>query len=68
MKLNEKRSLKTVILTITSAFAIISFWRGVWGLMDLYLFPMNRTFSLLISILIGVVILYLTKNLLTGLR
>ena len=58
----KKRRIKKVLYTILIAFAIVSFWRGAWGLMDLYLFPNNYTLSLLVSILIGIVILYTTKS------
>jgi len=64
----SKRSLKDIFYTIIIAFAIISFWRGVWGIMDLYLFPENLLMSFSISILIGAVILYFTKNLLSSLK
>ena len=58
----NKRNLKTISYTILIAFAIISFWRGIWGLMDLYLFPNNHTLSLGISVLIGLIVLYITKH------
>ena len=58
----QKRRIKKVLYTIIIAFAIVSFWRGVWGLMDLYLFPNNYTLSLLVSVLIGLTILYTTKH------
>lgn len=61
--MEKKRSLKKVGYTIILAFAIISFWRGVWGLMDLYLFPQNEFISFSISVLLGILILYFTKNL-----
>jgi hypothetical protein len=53
---------KQISITIILAFAIISFWRGVWGLMDLYLFPNNLTLSLITSIVIGVAIIYSIKG------
>ena len=59
----QKRRIKKVFYTVLLGFAIVAFWRGVWGLMDLYLFPNNYTLSLWISVFIGVIILYLTKNL-----
>ncbi|MEK6898319.1 MAG: hypothetical protein AABX28_03105 [Nanoarchaeota archaeon] len=59
----KKRSLSDIFYTILVAFAIISFWRGVWGLMDLYLFPNHEVWSFLISVLVGVAILYSTENL-----
>lgn len=68
MKNNKKkRSLRNILFTIVIAFAIVSFWRGIWGLMDLYLFPGNQVVSLLVSVLLGIIILYLSKHLLTDL-
>ncbi len=48
-------TLNAVIIVI----GIIMFWRGVWGLIDLYLFPDSPFFSHLLSILLGIFILYL---------
>ena len=59
----EKRDIKTVLSALLLAFAVIAFWRGVWGLLDLYLFPGHHELSLWISVAVGVVILYETKNL-----
>jgi hypothetical protein len=59
----EERTLKKVFFTILLGFAIIAFWRGAWGLMDMYLFPNNHELSLWISVFLGVFILYSTKNL-----
>jgi len=61
------RSLKNIFLTIILGFAIVAFWRGVWGLMDLYLFPGNHVLSLWVSVFLGVFILYITKNLINRL-
>jgi len=58
----EKRRIRKVLYTIIIAFAIVAFWRGVWGLMDLYLFPNNHTLSLWISVFVGLAILYTTKH------
>lgn len=63
MKKGEKKITKDVFYTILIAFAIISFWRGAWGLMDLYLFPSHKILSFLASILVGIIILYSTENL-----
>ena len=60
---NQRRSLKKVFYTIVIAFAIVSFWRGVWQLSDLYLFPNNYVLSNLISLFTGILILFLTKHL-----
>ena len=48
------RNLDTLILAI----AIILVWRGVWGLADLYLFPSMPVLSFTISILSGIIILF----------
>lgn len=59
----EKRTLKKVFYALLIAFAIVSFWRGVWGLMDIYVYPNTPVMSFVLSIIIGVIILYLTENL-----
>ena len=47
------------VLIIISSFAIISFWRGVWGLMDMYMYPQDKLLSFSISVLIGLVVVFL---------
>ena len=37
-ELKKKHQVLTAVLVGTS---VIAFWRGVWGLFDLYLFPSN---------------------------
>jgi len=58
-----KRSFKNVSKAIVIAFAIVAFWRGVWGLLDIYLFPNSVELSLWISLVVGILLLYLTENL-----
>ena len=64
MKRNDKKHIKKILNTLLVAFAIVAFWRGSWGLMDLYLFPNFEILSYLVSILVGIIILYYTENLL----
>lgn len=45
--------------TLVVILAIIMLWRGVWGLLDTYLFPGSPMFSYLVSIALGALILYL---------
>ena len=59
-KISEMEAKHQVILSIVIAFAVIAFWRGVWGLMDLYFFPDNNELSLWLSVLLGLVILMAT--------
>jgi len=52
-----------LLMAIGIGISVIAFWRGVWGLMDLYLFPNNPTLSFSASFLIGFIILYATRYL-----
>ncbi|MBW3013240.1 hypothetical protein KY325_00465 [Candidatus Woesearchaeota archaeon] len=55
------------IFAIIIAVAVISLWRGIWGLMDEYLLPNHYELSLWLSVAIGLAILigthYATKEL-----
>ena len=53
---------KKISYALLIGIAVISFWRGIWGLSDLYLFPSNKTISLSISVIIGLVILIFTRK------
>lgn len=74
MKRKVKKRLKNqyttghIYFSLLVGFAVIAFWRGAWGLMDLYLLPENQALSFTISLLIGLAILiathYLIKELL----
>ncbi|MBU0458525.1 hypothetical protein KJ652_06620 [Patescibacteria group bacterium] len=46
-----------VFNSILIGTAIVLFWRGIWGLLDLYLFPNNETASFAFSALLGILIL-----------
>ncbi len=63
MNKKEASYIKKVFYTLIIGFAIIFFWRGIWGLMDLYLYPNNLALSYLLSVIIGILILSLTENL-----
>ncbi len=43
--------------------AVVFYWRGVWGLIDLFLFPDNEALSYAVSILLGLVVLRSTRYL-----
>ncbi|MFC1647942.1 hypothetical protein ACFL1B_00630 [Nanoarchaeota archaeon] len=49
-----------IIFAILIAFAVISIWRGLWGMWDFYIYPNNYELSLWISFVVGLVILLLT--------
>lgn len=54
----KKSHLQTFGLIFTAAVGVVLFWRGVWGLLDLYFFPNNPLLSYLFSILMGLIILW----------
>ena len=43
--------------------SMIMLWRGIWGLIDTYLFPSNRPVSYALSVIIGFTILLFTGRL-----
>lgn len=45
------------LFALIIAIALIMFWRGVWGLLDVYLLPEAPGMSFLLSGVIGLVIL-----------
>lgn len=44
---------------LITGIGIIIFWRGIWGLLDVYLFPDNPALSYIISTIGGLLILFL---------
>lgn len=52
----KKPSLMNVLVV---AVAIVTFWRGAWGLLDLYLFPEDPLISYVVSLALGLVILWI---------
>ena len=59
LKLQELKALHPTANVLVIIFAIIMIWRGVWGLLDIYFFPGSPTFSHLMCMAIGVIVLYL---------
>ncbi|MCK5322028.1 MAG: hypothetical protein KAJ47_02085 [Candidatus Aenigmarchaeota archaeon] len=60
-RISKMKSKHQILFAILIAFAVVSFWRGVWGLMDEYLFPNNYQLSLWISLILGILILIVTN-------
>jgi Na+-transporting NADH:ubiquinone oxidoreductase subunit NqrD len=46
-----------VFYTLIAVSGMILFWRGLWGLIDQYLFPQHYELSLWISVFWGLLIL-----------
>lgn len=54
----KKTNFTDVLIIIIASLAIVGIWRGVWGLMDIYLLPENSTLSFFVSIATGLAILF----------
>ena len=52
------KNIKTNLQLIMLAVGVVAVWRGVWGFLDLYLFPNDQILSFSISIIVGLAILY----------
>lgn len=44
------------------AVGVVSVWRGVWGLSDIYLFPNEPVLSFVLSTIVGLAIIYLNDR------
>ncbi len=68
-RINNMKSQHQIIFSLIIAFAVISFWKGIWEMWDKYLFPLidnvlipnNYNLSLWVAIFTGVIILFLTN-------
>jgi len=61
-KLLKGVNLGDVGIVLIAAIAIIGVWRGVWNLMDKYLFPGNFLMSQIVSIAVGILILVILSK------
>ncbi len=66
-KFKRMSNFKQILFALLIGIAVVSFWRGVWGLLDIYLFPNNGELSLWVSLIASVVVLvgthYIVKEL-----
>ena len=61
-KINDLEKHHQLLASMIVGVGIVSLWRGMWGLLDLYLIPENPLVSYLLSSLVGVTILYITHK------
>lgn len=59
-RVKKLKPFKQAIFTLLIGFSVVAFWRGAWGLMDVYLFADNYALSSWVSIITGLVVLWLT--------
>jgi hypothetical protein len=60
--ISKMKKGRQTVFAIVIAFAVISFWRGIWGLMDEYLFSEDYVLSAWASVFIGLAILIVTHK------
>lgn len=60
--LKKKKRWQQVIASLLIGVSIVSFWRGVWGLMDLYFFPLSEVMSYSFGLVVGLIVLYMTHH------
>jgi low temperature requirement protein LtrA len=53
----------SVIIYLLAVLSVVMVWRGMWGLLDEYLWPKNPRRSYLASLLIGLVMLAIILSL-----
>ncbi|MDA1209178.1 MAG: hypothetical protein O2904_04080 [bacterium] len=58
----------TFVQTLVVVIAVVFVWRGIWNLIDIYLFPGNPLLSNVVSILLGIFLLYLPNGNISELR
>lgn len=47
---------------IIEVFGVVAIWRGVWGILDYYLFPNNPIMSYLVSIVLGLILILIDEG------
>ena len=56
---NRIKKEHSVFNSVYVAIAVIAFWRGLWGLLDVYVFPNQPILSYAISALVGMGLLFI---------
>jgi len=61
--MSSRKRKNKFLHTMLIGTSVVLFWRGAWGLMDLFLFPNDHFLSYLISLIAGVGVLIYTHKL-----
>ena len=56
--LNRRKNLR-IIIDLLGAIAV---WWGIWGILDLFVFPENHLISYIVSIAFGFILLIIDGN------
>lgn len=60
-KLNSFKKKHKILFSILIGFSVVSFWRGAWGILDVFVFPNNYALSSIVSLAIGIGLLVITN-------
>jgi uncharacterized membrane protein len=61
-RISKFKTHHRILFSIVIGFSVVAFWRGAWGLMDVYVFPDNYELSSWASLILGIVVLYITHS------
>lgn len=61
-RMKKLKPFQQAIFTLLIGAAVVSFWRGAWGLMDVYIMPDDYELSSWASLLLGLAILAFTHH------
>lgn len=63
-KLAEAPLFKSIVMAAVIGFGVVSYWRGVWYLWDVFVFPNpeDKLYSALASMLTGIAILAMMRS------
>ena len=67
-KRNKQSPFDLNLRILVEVAGVILVWRGMWSLADRYLLPESPDVSAVISILLGIIILYVERKSLKDLR
>lgn len=59
-KLNKFKRKHKIAFALVIGFAVVAFWRGAWGILDIFVFPNDYAISSIVSLIVGVGLLTLT--------
>ncbi len=57
--------IANLILYLVAVVAVVAMWRGLWGLMDIYLWPQNPKRSNWVSFTIGFIVIAIVLAIVT---
>lgn len=60
-KINSFKRKHKMLFAIIIGFSVVSFWRGAWGILDVFVFPENYALSSVVSLVFGITLLAVTN-------